>query len=198
MLRNERNLSLRSLLSSASSRRSLNREFALPVNDGSDGHPESVNQQQPKQQQKCSSSFRTACGNFVNAKGVQIFMSLMLVGNAVVLGVLTVDSIPVSTARALDITDIIMLSAFTLEILLHGIHLGPRRLLKDSWMTFDFLVILFSWCFFESNLNVMRSFRIFRIFSLVSRWESLRSLFEAIGSTIPRMSSIWLSLLLCK
>jgi Ion transport protein len=198
MQRNERNISLRSLLSSTSSRRSVNREFAVLVEEGADDNPESTNQQQQQEKIKWVSSFRTACGNFVNSIPIQIFMSLMLVANAIVLGLLTVESLSAITIRALEVTDEVMLCAFTLEILLHGIYLGPRRLLQDSWLTFDFLIILFSWCFSESNLNVMRSFRIFRIFSLVSRWESLRSLFEAIGSTIPRMSSIWLSLLLCK
>lgn len=141
--------------------------------------------------------FRVACGNFVNSMVVQVIMTITLVSNAVVLGALTFDSLPSLTISVLEITDLVMLIAFTLEIVLHGVYLGPRQLLKDSWLTFDFVVITFSWCFLESNLSILRSFRIFRVFSIVSRWESLRTLFEAIGSTIPKMASIWLSLLLC-
>ena len=140
--------------------------------------------------------FRVSCGNFVNSMPVQVIMSILLVANAVILGVLTFD-LPELTISILNVTDLVMLCAFTVEITLHAVYMGPRQLLRDFWLSFDFVVILFSWCFRGSSLAVLRSFRIFRVFSIVSRWESLRTLFEAIGSIIPKMASIWLSLLLC-
>jgi Ion transport protein len=142
--------------------------------------------------------FRVSCGNFVNSTPIQIFMSFLLVSNGIVLGALTFDTLPPDTRRILEYTDIITLIAFTIEITLHGIYLGLRQLFKDGWLTFDLFVILFSWCFEGSSISVLRGFRIFRVFSVISRFENLKTLFEAIGSTIPRMASIWLSLLLCK
>lgn len=139
---------------------------------------------------------RVACGTFVNSLPVQIFMSILIVANAVILGALTFDSIDRNVLDILEDVDLAILCAFTVEITLHGLYLGPRQLFKDSWLSFDFVVILLSWCFLGSSLAILRSFRIFRIFSLVSRWESLRTLFEAIGSTIPKMASIWASLLI--
>jgi hypothetical protein len=129
---------------------------------------------------------RITSGHFVNSLAVQIIMSIFIVANAVILGALTYDSIDDETRHILETIDLVILVAFTIEIILHCIYLG-LRLFSDSWLTFDFVVILLSWCFLGSSLAVLRSFRIFRIFSLVSRWESLRTLFEAIGSTIPRV-----------
>ncbi|KAI2507740.1 hypothetical protein MHU86_6636 [Fragilaria crotonensis] len=173
-----------------------NGEFAMVVEEH-DNHEEEERQFDWKHNfYRRLAVFRIACGNFVNSMVVQVMMTITLVSNAVVLGALTFDSLPAVTISALEITDLVMLIAFTFEILLHGVYLGPRQLLKDSWLTFDSAVITVSWCFLDSNLSVLRSFRIFRVFSIVSRWESLRTLFEAIGSTIPKMASIWLSLLL--
>jgi hypothetical protein len=129
---------------------------------------------------------RITSGNFVNSLAVQIVMSIFIVANAVILGALTYDSIDEATQHILETIDLFILVAFTIEIVLHCIYLG-LRLFSDSWLTFDFVVILLSWCFLGSSLAVLRSFRIFRVFSLVSRWESLRTLFEAIGSTIPKV-----------
>ena len=113
------------------------------------------------------------------------------------MGAMTFE-VPPSVAIALDITDTTMLGLFTFEIGLHAIYLGLRNFFKDSWLTFDAIVITLSWSFLGSNVAILRSFRVFRVFSIVSRWESLRTLFEAIGATIPRMASIWFSLLLCE
>lgn len=141
--------------------------------------------------------FRASCGNFVNSLPVQVFMSIVIVGNAILLGALTYESLPAYTLRIMEVADLGMLCIFTMEITLHTVYLGVRELIKDSWLVFDFIVILTSWVFLGSSLAILRSFRIFRVFSLFSRWESLRTLFEAIGSTLPKMASIWLSLLIC-
>lgn len=139
---------------------------------------------------------RASCGNFVNSMPVQVFMSIIIVGNAILLGALTYESLPARTLRIMELADLAMLGIFTFEIILHAVYLGVRQLIKDSWLVFDSIVILMSWVFLGSSLAVLRSFRIFRVFSLFSRWESLRTLFEAIGSTLPKMASIWLSLLI--
>jgi hypothetical protein len=138
--------------------------------------------------------FRRACGDFVNSSPVQVVMSILIVTNAVQLGAVTFN-LDKSVSEMLEKIDLAILSAFTLEVTLHFIYLG-LRLLKDGWLMFDTIVVAVSWAFMGSSLAILRSFRIFRIFSLVSRFESLRSLFEAVGSTIPKMASIWLALMI--
>jgi hypothetical protein len=138
--------------------------------------------------------FRRACGEFVDSAPVQIIMSILIVTNAVQLGAMTFD-LDHKVSGILEMTDLAILSAFTVEVTLHFIYLG-LGLLKDGWLMFDAIVVLFSWAFMGSSLAILRSFRIFRIFSLVSRFESLRSLFEAVGSTIPKMASIWVALMI--
>jgi voltage-gated sodium channel len=61
---------------------------------------------------------------------------------------------------------------------------------------FDAIVITISWVFEGSDLAVMRSFRIFRLFTMIAKWTSLRHLFKAIGKTMPKMGTIAAVLLL--
>lgn len=134
--------------------------------------------------------FRLACGNIVNSTPVQIVMSFFILANAIILGALTYDTVRFNahTTAVLEGIDLGILVAFTIEIAMHFLYLS-YRLFSDSWLTFDFVVVVLSWIFLDSPMSVLRSFRIFRVFSLVSRWENLRLLFEAIGQTIPKVSS---------
>ena len=140
---------------------------------------------------------RNACGTCVNSGFVQLVMSILIVANAVQLGAVTFDTVKENDkiSSILEMVDLGILSLFSVEVLLHFIYLGPA-LLQNGWLLFDTIVVLFSWAFMGSSLAILRSFRIFRIFSLVSRWESLRTLFEAVGSTIPKMTSIWVALMI--
>lgn len=65
--------------------------------------------------------------------------------------------------------------------------------MSDSWVIFDFLIIVISWITFdptgegESGVQVIRSLRIFRI---LSRIESLKKVLAAIGRSLPRLGAL--------
>ena len=46
--------------------------------------------------------------------------------------------------RAFEITDLVFLIIFTVELVMHFIHKG-RGVLQDGWVMFDFIVVLLSW-----------------------------------------------------
>mmetsp|Transcript_30663 Transcript_30663/g.50663 ORF Transcript_30663/g.50663 Transcript_30663/m.50663 type:complete len:511 (-) Transcript_30663:118-1650(-) len=141
--------------------------------------------------------FRDWCGWFVNCKAVQTLMTIAILGNAVLLGVLTFENVLLneSLTHSLEVLDLVILSAFTVEFGCQLIYLG-FSLVQNNWLIFDSIVVSFSWIFLDSSVAVLRSFRIFRIFSLVSKWESLRILFAAVGKTMPKMASIWMALMI--
>ena len=140
---------------------------------------------------------RNLCGRFVNSDPIQYFMTALIILNSVLLGVLTFPQVRDDqvASRILEYADLVILGCFTVEIACHAMNLG-LALVRNGWLVFDTVVVVFSWAFTGSSFAVLRSFRIFRIFSLVSRWDSLKTLFEAIGETIPRMASIWASLMI--
>ena len=140
---------------------------------------------------------RDACGWFVNSKTMQTCMTTLIVANALLLGILTFDGVKnnESLNSALEAIDLVILSLFTVEFMLQLVYLG-FSLVQHKWLVFDCIVVFFSWLFLDSSVAVLRSVRIFRIFSLVSKWESLRLLFAAVGKTMPKMASIWLALMI--
>jgi len=158
-----------------------------------------VRQQQVRQRNGTKLlQFRRTCGSFVNNEWFQFFMTFLIMVNAIILGALTFDGIQndATALKVLEGLDLAILVVFTLEVVLHFIYLGPLELIQHSWLVFDTLVVAISWAFLGSSLSVLRSLRIFRVVTLVSRWDSLRTLFEAVGSTIPKMASIWMALLI--
>jgi voltage-gated sodium channel len=136
--------------------------------------------------------FRNKCGQLVNSIGVQMIMTTLIIMNAALLGILTMDKVKErpDVLDALNWLDTSFLVAFTVELMLQVIYLGPT-FLRHSWIAFDFVVIAFSWIFIDSSASILRSFRIFRVFALISKWSKLQNLIEAVATTVPQMLSIW-------
>lgn len=51
------------------------------------------------------------------------------------------------------------------------------------------VVVVFSWIFLGTG-SVLRAFRIFRVFSLASKWTAMQQLFAGIGRTLPKLSIV--------
>ena len=141
--------------------------------------------------------WRNQVGRFINSVPIQVILSIFNIANALILGALTYpcDSNP-TRCDVLNRFDISILALFTVELSTQALYLGPVKFFKHGWMLFDLVIILFSWIFIDSSVSVFRSLRIFRLFSLFSRYESLRNLVQAVGRTLPKMATIWFSLML--
>jgi voltage-gated sodium channel len=61
---------------------------------------------------------------------------------------------------------------------------------RRTWLVFDLFVVVFSWIFMGTSASVLRAFRIFRVFSLASKWSSMQQLFSAVGKTMPKMGVV--------
>ena len=134
---------------------------------------------------------RNLSGAFVNNFWVQVFTTTAIISNSILLGVMTLDAVRLnpSVFSALEWFDISLLIVFTIEFTLQIVYLGPK-LIGNSWIVFDGLVVFFSWVFLGTPLKVFRAFRIFRIFSLASKWTSMQELFAAVGNTVPKMGNV--------
>jgi len=134
-------------------------------------------------------SIRNEVGRLVNLGPIQWALMGMIIANSLILGALTfLHDNPVAT-QALETVDLAFLIIFSVELVAQFFYLGIQ-FFKNGWLMFDAVIVSVSWAFENSEFTVMRSFRIFRLFAMVSRWTSLQRLFKAIGKTIPKMGTI--------
>lgn len=129
-------------------------------------------------------NFRRVTGDLVNDHRVQWVMIVLIIINAIIMGVATFDLVEDDTLEKVDRAFLII---FTIELGMQFIYRG-FSLLKDGWLLFDFIIVAFSWGF--AGLQIIRAFRVFRIFRLITRVKLLRDLVTAIAAVLPRMAAI--------
>lgn len=132
---------------------------------------------------------REICGKIVTNDTFQLAMVLLIVANAVVMGVGTFDFISENDRlrNLFELIDYVFLIIFTIELALSFGYWGYQAF-YDGWLIFDFVTIMLSWVL--DGVQVFRSFRIFRSFRLIVRIPILRSLVYAVIHVLPRISSI--------
>lgn len=143
---------------------------------------------------------RQNVGAAVNNLWVQWTMILLITINAIMIGIATFDVVKddESMATAFENTDLVFLIIFTIELVMQFFYLG-FRLFLDGWLVFDLLVISASWGSYgiaAAQLQILRAFRIFRTFRLITRVKIMRDLITALWSVMPRMGAIFLMLTL--
>ena len=132
---------------------------------------------------------RLACGKVVNNEYIQVGIIILIIINSIMMGIATFDFVTEDEMVDLrfDQVDKAFLAIFTVEVGMQLIYLGVA-LFGDGWLVFDFFIVIFSWSF--ESLQVVRAFRIFRAFRLITRVKPLRDLVLAIGAVLPRMYAI--------
>lgn len=138
----------------------------------------------------CFTRFRQRCGDLVNHEWVQLGIILLIIINAIMMGIATFPIVRDNpdTDHAFQVVDKVFLIIFTVELALQLIY-RSWRLFLDGWLVFDFFIVIFSWSF--ESLQIIRAFRIFRALRLITRIKVLRDLVVAIGSVLPRMTAIF-------
>uniref|UniRef100_A0A7S4K6A5 Ion transport domain-containing protein n=1 Tax=Odontella aurita TaxID=265563 RepID=A0A7S4K6A5_9STRA len=142
-----------------------------------------------------SNRLRMSLGRLVNNDRVQLLVVILIMVNAILMGIATFDFVSTSTdiQSMFEQVDNIFLIVFTAELGLQFLYHG-MRLFLDGWLLFDFVVIVLSWAFAEAQ--IIRAFRIFRALRLVTRVRILRNLVTALSGVMPNMASIAMLLLL--
>lgn len=121
---------------------------------------------------------------------------IIILLNAVFVGLETYGSIYERYEEWFLLFDVIILSIFTVEIMLKLIAEEKTwHFFKDGWNVFDFLIVAFSFIFLGSPfITVLRVLRVLRVFRTVSVIPSLRKLVNALLMTLPSLGTIMLLL----
>lgn len=127
--------------------------------------------------------------NWVENRTVQLFITGVIIVNAVTLGMETSNAIMSEFGEFLHIIDKVALAIFVLEILLKLYGRG-LSFFKDGWNVFDFIVVSIALIPASGPLAILRSFRILRIVRLMSMVPQMRSVIQALMTAIPGMFSI--------
>ncbi len=140
---------------------------------------------------------------FVDGKLFQNTILIVIVINAIILGLQTSAKINDAIGEVLEVLDWICLGIFILEMLLKMIAEKFFGYFKSGWNWFDFIIILtsiLSGLAVLSSIRILRVFRVFRSlkglrgFKMISSLKPLQVIISAIGKSLPGIS--WTALLL--
>ncbi len=124
--------------------------------------------------------------DFVEHKNFIHFITILILMNAVTLGLETDKAIMADYGHHLKLFDQIFLSIFIIEIALK-MSVYRLQFFKSGWNTFDFLIVFASLLPQGFGLSVLRVLRIFRLIVVVPQ---MRKVVGALFHAIPGMAAI--------
>lgn len=136
---------------------------------------------------------RAGVDGFVHSKRVQNTVIVVILINAVILGVETVGSLSPQVRDVLHLLDALCLGIFVVEI---GLKLYAQgwRFFTSAWNVFDFIVIAVALVPSSGGFAVLRALRVLRVLRLISVVPALRRVVDALVRAIPGIASIALLL----
>ena len=127
--------------------------------------------------------------NFIESRFINIFITLVILINAITLGLETSEELVSEIGNMLIYVDKIALSIFVIELL---IKLFVYRLsfFKSGWNVFDFIIVTIALIPTSGPLSILRAFRIFRALRLLSMVPSMKKVIQAMFYAIPGIASV--------
>jgi voltage-gated sodium channel len=122
-------------------------------------------------------------------------VTLLIIANAVTLGLETSPEIMARHGDLLHFVDHALLAIFVAELVVRMWVYG-WNFFKSGWNVFDFLIIAIALIPATGAMSVLRALRILRVLRLVTVIPSLRRVVGAMIASLPGMGSIILLLLL--
>lgn len=135
------------------------------------------------------SNIRSHIAEFVENSKFVSFIIVLIIFNAITLGLETDLEIMAEHGNSLHVLDLIILIIFTIELILKLYAYGPR-FFKSAWNIFDFLIVTIAWIPASGPFAILRALRILRVLRLLSVVPQMRKVISAIGHSIPGMSSV--------
>ncbi len=123
------------------------------------------------------------------------FIIVLIILNAIVLGLETSDEVVARFGTVLEYLDHALLAFFVVELVARMAIFG-RSFWRDAWNVFDFIVITISLIPATGPLQVLRALRVLRVLRVISAVPSLRRVVGGLVASLPGMGSIALLLLL--
>jgi len=117
------------------------------------------------------------------------FITVLILINAVTLGLETDRDVMASIGPELHAFDTLILLIFTVELVLK-FYAYRMSFFKTGWNWFDLIIVGIAWIPASGNLSVMRALRVLRVLRLISVVPQMRRVISAIGHSIPGMISV--------
>jgi voltage-gated sodium channel len=125
----------------------------------------------------------------VERRGFQRLVIVLIVFNAVTLGLETSERIMASYGGLLHVLDRMTLAVFVAELGLRLYGYG-WRFFRDPWNIFDSLVIGIALVPATGPLSVLRTLRVLRVLRLVSAVPSMRRVVSGLLAAVPGLASV--------
>jgi voltage-gated sodium channel len=129
----------------------------------------------------------------IDTPAVQRTVLLLIVINAVILGMQTSESVVARWGEVLHLLDTIILAVFVAEILAR-IYVHRAGFFRDPWSLFDFTVVAIALVPASGPFSILRALRVLRVMRMVTMVPSMRRVVSALLSAIPGLGSIALVL----
>ena len=134
-------------------------------------------------------AWRQKIGAVVLHSSTQLAILIIIVLNAIILGLQTSPAVVTRCGALLHWLDMAALVIFIVELAAKFIALG-RRFFRDGWNIFDFLVVAVALLPNAGALSVLRSLRVWRVRRLINRMPQLRRIADAILQAVPGIGAI--------
>lgn len=134
-------------------------------------------------------AFRQRVAAFIENARVQTFIVVLIVLNAITLGLETSPAIMAGNEALFHAFDAFVLTVFVAEIIAKIVGRG-LAFFKDGWNIFDFLVVGVALLPASGPLAVLRALRVLRVLRLMSVVPAMRNVIQALITAIPGMLSI--------
>ena len=128
--------------------------------------------------------WRQRLGDWFEKPGPRNFITVLIVINAVVLGLETSPDIRAMAGDWLWMINTFVVTIFVLEVGLKLVALGPS-FFRSGWNIFDFSIVAISLVPDSAGLSVLRALRILRVLRLLSTVRHLRFVTESLLKAVP-------------
>ena len=132
--------------------------------------------------------------NFLHSNIAQDILGILLVLNAVILGMETYPNLMTDYGTYLRTLDAVILYIFVAELLLRLIA-GGLRFFKCGWNIFDFIIITGSIVATATSLSALRTLRVLRLLRFLSISDGMKFLISSLGRALPGIINIAVILL---
>jgi voltage-gated sodium channel len=139
--------------------------------------------------QRSAEEWRARFQSILESERFQRFIIIVIVINALLLGLETSKSVMAHWGGLLHALDLIALAIFVVEIIAK-LFVYRWSFFKNPWNVFDFLIVGVSLAPASEGLSVMRALRILRALRLISMVPSMRLVVQALLGAVPAMSSV--------
>ena len=139
-------------------------------------------------------SLQTRLQTFIQHSAVQNFIIILILINAILLGMETSATIMDFAGPFILVLDKLILAVFVAEISIR-LYVFRSAFWRDPWSLFDFIVVAIALIPASGPFAVLRALRVLRVLRLLTMVPSMRRVVGALLAAIPGLGSIGLMLL---